>query len=171
MSKSGRWYPIRTDNFQDMLTDVLSKFRSELELALQPINDRLDALESQIQAVEGVKGEEGEVTVREAGYAEGFEPVEPMSIQDVYVTTLMARRAIYGYAMLLESMGLSKEQKEAVRQLEAMTTVAIRTIQTLKMLEVAVAAFEAGSGPYGWLMLALAGGTAAASLVYSGRAV
>ena len=81
------------------------------------------------------------------------------------------RRAFYGYAMLLDSMGLSKDQKAAVQQLQNMMNMVIRLQQTLQMADIAIKAFYAQSGPVGWMMLALSAGTLAGSMVYGSRGI
>ena len=159
---SDRFYPINS------LSDILSKFRAELELALVDIRQRLDNLEQQVQQGVGTT-ELLDPELMKTKYGEYIYPEpEETTAEDwraVYVEALAARRAIYGYAMLADSLGLPKDMKEHVRQLEAITSGAIRLMQTIKILE----AVEAGTiwGPWGWL---LAGGTLAATFVYTARA-
>jgi predicted HAD superfamily phosphohydrolase len=83
----------------------------------------------------------------------------------------MARRAVYGYAMLLDSMGLPKDQREMVRQVENSITSMMRLMQTIRVLDLTIKAFEAGMGPMGWVYLAMAGGMAAATMMYGQRSL
>jgi len=73
--------------------------------------------------------------------------------------------------MLLDSMGLSKDQKAAIQQLQNMMNMVIRLQQTLQMADIAIKAFYAQSGPVGWMMLALTAGTLAGSMVYGSRGI
>ena len=173
MSKSGRWYPIRTDTASNMLEDVLSKFRSELELALEPIKERLDALESRITTGTPETGFIPADIMKTEYYKYEYPAEEETG--GVRPLTLIseisaARRALYGYGMLATELGLPKDMQEGIRHLEHMTSAVMRLYQTMILLQAAQTAFEAGT-PMGWVMLALAGGSAAASLVYAGRSV
>ena len=161
MSRSGEWYPIRTDNYTNMLTDVLSKFRAELELAVKPLEERMNALEA------ALKGEPAE----EKKEGEGEEKVRTQEFINVYVAALAARRAIYGYAMFLESMGLPKEQKEVVRRIEQLITMVIRLQQTIAMTELALTALYAGHPYLALFRVVVAGGTALASFTYGSRSM
>ena len=82
-----------------------------------------------------------------------------------------ARRAFYGYAMLLESMGLSKDQKQVIQQLQNITNMVIRLQQTIQMVNIAINLMEAHAGPIGWAMIALSAGTLAGSMVYGSRGI
>ena len=165
MSRSGEWYPIRTDNYTNMLTDVLSKFRAELELAVKPLEERMNALEA------ALKGEPAEEKKEGEGIGEGEEKVRTQEFINVYVAALAARRAIYGYAMFLESMGLPKEQKEVVRRIEQLITMVIRLQQTIAMAELALIALESGHPYLGLFRAITAGGTALASFTYGSRSM
>jgi len=153
---SDRFYPINS------LSDILSKFRAELNIALEEVNKRIDELEARIL--------QGNITTTEGEREVETEEGEDRTYRALSTIAAIgaARRALYGYAMLADSLGLPKDMREQVRQLEAMTSAAMRLMQTIKLLEYAQAAFEAGT-PMGWLLLALAGGTAAATIVYTAR--
>jgi hypothetical protein len=159
------YYPIKD------LSDILAKFRLELELALEPIRERLDALESRTGTAEtGYIPDD----VMKTEYYKYEYPVEeetggvrPLSM---IAEISAARRALYGYGMLATELGLPKEMGEQIRHFEQLTSAVMRLYQTMILLQAAQTAFEAGT-PMGWLMIILAGGSAAASLVYTGRAV
>ena len=154
------------------LEDILSKFRAELNAEIIPLTQRIEALESKIGQGVGVgvstRGLTEEDLPLPIGEMEvGMSWMEEKTADDwraTYVEALAARRALYGYAMLADSLGLPKDMREHVRQLESITSGVIRLMQTIRILE----AVEAGTiwGPWGWV---LAGGTLAATFVYSAR--
>jgi len=79
--------------------------------------------------------------------------------------------AMRGYLMLLDQAGLSRNQKEMVRELEYIMMAAMKAAQTIKLLILAyqtMAAAEAVT-PMGVFYLALAGGVGAASIAYSNK--
>jgi len=161
------YYPIEN------LADILAKFRQELELALQPIRDRLTVIEAQISGVTtgepAITGEE--VTVKWTGqYAEGFGPEDVTSVRDIYIATLAARRALYGVTMLLDEMGLPKDAKQAIRHIEDLTSAAIRLFQTYNILSsmLAESGFWFELGPIGWV---LGLGSLAGAIAYGSRAM
>ena len=172
MSRSGKWYPIRTDNISNMLTDILSKFRSELELAIKPIEERLDELESRTG--------QGVTTTTRRGLTEEDLPLpmEEMEVgmswteikqqqqgwREAYIDLMALRRAMFGYTMLAASMGLDKNMRQQLRQIENMISAAVRLMQTIRVLQ----AMEAGT--MGWWGLPLTGGMLAATFVYSAKA-
>lgn len=79
-----------------------------------------------------------------------------------------ARRALYGYGMALDAMGLPKDQREVIRHMEQVVNAVMRAYQTMVLLE---AVADVGMGPMGIMYGILAGGMGAASIVYSGRAL
>ena len=79
--------------------------------------------------------------------------------------------AMRGYGMLLDQMGLSHEQKQAIHEMEEFMMMFHKLIQTLHLLEAANVAFEAGQGPLGMLEIALAGGVFAGSMAYGSKVI
>jgi len=83
-----------------------------------------------------------------------------------------AATAVRGYGQLLTEMGLSKDQKKMVHELEEGMMMALKFASMLRLLlkaqeefDVAEAAGEA-MGPLGYLEIILAGGMGAASMSY-----
>jgi len=130
--------------------------------ALRDISIRLKTLEDSIAAAE----KEGAQVAAELGEeGEGKFNIRPITM------LYNVRRAFYGYIMMLESMGLSKDQKQTMMQLKDLMNMVVRLQQTIQMVDVAVQAFYLKSGPIGWVMLALSAGTMAGSIVYGYRGV
>lgn len=145
---------------------------------------RLTAIENNLSQLgvptEGAREARGLFEAMGAGYARYEYKGEPMEEEETinksdlvstYVHLLMVRRALYGYGMLLTQMGLSKDQREVVKQLERMATTATRLMQTLKVLMTMMEMYEKGTlfGPYGMLLGLIAGGTLAASMAFSAK--
>ena len=139
-----------------------AQYRALISERIEVIYQRLEALEQTIALAqkesEGVAAEMGEEGAGPSGFA-----VRPISV------LYGMRRAFYGYAMLLESMGLSKNQKQTIQQLQNVMNMVIRLQQTIQMVDIAMKAFYANAGPVGWMMLALSAGTLAGSMVYGSR--
>ena len=159
------FYPIHN------LSDILSKFRNELNLALQDVNKRIDELESRIG--------QGATTTRRGLTEEDLPlPMEEMEVgmswteikqqqqgwREAYIDLMALRRAMFGYTMLAASMGLDKNMRQQLRQIENMISAAVRLMQTIRILQ----AMEAGT--MGWWGLPLTGGMLAATFVYSAKA-
>jgi hypothetical protein len=135
----------------DLITEYIADLRA-----------RVFALEAKIQEVEG----RPETAVTE-------EDMESERIKAISTISLigMARRSVYGYAMLLDSLGLPKDQAEMVKQIEAGITSMMRLMQAVRATELAMRAFEAGMGPLGLAYLAMSGGMYAATMLYGGRSM
>jgi len=128
------------------------------------IKHRLDAIENQVK---GLTGREGETTVDSGGMS--------LTTHDLLEATYqlsMVRRALYGYAVLLGEMGLSKDQKQLVRDFENVTSAVLRLMQAIRIAWVALAALEAaesGDPLIAIARLAIAGGYFASSLYYTSK--
>jgi hypothetical protein len=167
----------RGDKFYriENLEDILAKFRAELELAIRPIEERLTRLEGMADTIKPTtRGERVPDIIKTKYYKYGVteettseEDMTEARIHAMSTITAIgaARRAMYGYAMLLDQMGLSKDQKQMIRQVEASISAMMRLMQTMRMVQLAMAT----SGPYGWIYLAMAGGMGAAALMYGNR--
>jgi len=138
---------------------------AEIFSIMKELDDRLTVLEQQIQAAQKESADVAEETGSEGGAeASGFH-VRPLSM------LFSARRAFYGYSMMLEEMGLSKNDKQLVQQLRNTMNMVVRLQQTIQMADVAMKAFHAGAGPIGWAMLALSAGTMVGGMVYGYRGI
>jgi len=93
-----------------------------------------------------------------------------MGYEQLYITALAARRAVYGFGLLAHEMFGTKEANRIIRQLEEIATSSIRTIQTIHMLMsiISGAGFWDMLGPLGWI---LAAGTAAGAVAYGAKAL
>ena len=136
----------------------------DLRGLLEDLEKRITSLEATIttaqKEAEDVGAQLGETGSSTSGY-------HLRAITALY----SARRAFYGYAMLLESMGLSKDQKQVIQQLQNITNMVIRLQQTIQMVNIAINLMEAHAGPIGWAMIALSAGTLAGSMVYGSRGI
>ena len=156
---SDRFYPIHN------LEDVLSKFRAELNIAIEEVNRRITALETQLSQTIP--------PTQDTGTPEDMEELERKTRDSAVSTIVMvaqARRAVYGYAMLLDSLGLPKDAREQVRHFEQLISAILRLQQTIAITEMALTALETGHPYLALFRFAVAGGTAAATLIYSSRA-
>lgn len=157
------------------ITSDMSPFITKILNELSELRAHVDLLEDKVaEIISGSSSgseEQSDVSAKWTGeYAAGFENARLHAISAISEIA-MARRAIYGYAMLLDEMGLPKDQRELVRHIESTVSSLLRLMQTVRMAEYAMEAFEAASGPIGWLYLVLAGGTLAGAMVYGGRAM
>jgi len=139
------------------------EWAAEIFSMMKELDERLTLLEQQIQAAQkesvNVAAEMGEAgPVSSSGFS-----IRPISM------LFNVRRAFYGYAMMLEAMGLSKNDKQLVMQLRNTMNMVIRLQQTIQMADVAMKAFYAGAGPVGYVMLALSAGTMIGGIVYGYR--
>lgn len=146
------------------ISGIESPFISKILNELNELRSEVDKINIRIQTLEGSEKP-----------AEGTKEID-MDQERIKATSTisligMARRSIYGYAMLLDSMGISKDQKEMVKQVEASISSMMRLMQTIRAVDLAMKAFEAGSGPLGWAYLAMSGGMFAASMMYGGRSL
>ena len=137
----------------------------DLKDRMSNIEVRLDELKAALPTAAGVSVMPGVAPTPETTTVETF---TGPSLYEVIVLTAQARRALYGYAMLLSEMGLSKDQKQVVQQLQYVTSMVLRLIQTIKILQVAMD-IAAISTPMAVPYLFLAGGTLAASMMYGSR--
>ena len=163
-------------------------FGQNIKAEMMEFRGRLDAIESLLKTMGsggstgtststgtvefgGEVGEDafptGPVEVKEAA----AENVKSYS-QSVMEATYLVREAtisVRGYGMLLDQMGLSRDQKRMVHQIEEGMMMVHKFIQAMKLLQAAQIAFEAEEGPLGWLEIALAGGLGAASIAYASK--
>jgi len=138
----------------DLITEYIADLRA-----------RVYALEAKQQELEAslMGRPEGEKLTEEEMESERVKAVSTISMIG------MARRSVYGYAMLLDSLGLPKDQREMIRQVEASITAMMRLMQAVRATELAIQAFEAGMGPIGWVYLAMSGGMYAATIMYGSK--
>ena len=100
--------------------------------------------------------------------------VKNYSQEVMQATYLMheAATATRGYAQLLTEMGLSKDQKKMLHELEQTMMMFLKMGSMLRLLIKAQEEFDAAEaageamGPLGWLEIILAGGMGAASMGY-----
>jgi len=110
----------------------------------------------------------GEMGAGYTGYEYGgIEPRdEPTrsNLMEVLVLTAQARRAIFGYGQLLGEMGLDKDQKKMIRQIENTISMILRLTQAIKLMREIqiIGLFTPIGAAYGFLAL----GTLASSLYY-----
>jgi hypothetical protein len=158
---------------------------------IMAIKGRLDAIESQMKTLQtsgsGSSGSTDSSSENDGSIVEETDGNSmPIKGNDFKETTENAKSAsaatmeatyalnqasisMRGYSTLLSEMGLSKDQKRMLAQLNETMMMIQKVASTLKLLEAAQAAFEAGSGPIGWLELAFAGGTAASGIAYGSK--
>ena len=158
-------------------------WKDKVQFELIEIRTRIEMIESKLSGL-GIPTQASEYkhSFEEmgAGYAfyisshEGKVPdikIKDYSPQNIYqVMSLVAgaRRAVYGYAMLLNEMGLSKDQKVLVRQIQQTIGMILRLVQTVRIMMVAMEAISVGS-PWGIPFTIIGGGTFAASIAYGSR--
>ena len=151
------------DSWSDKVNFELMEIRGRIESIEAQLKD-LGALEKKETAEKGTETDEETPEGRE----ETGDKYAPHDIYDVLVLTARLRRALYGYTMLLSRMGLSRDHKKLVREIEYTISLVMRLVQTVQLLMAANAALSAGS-PMGLLFLAIAGGTFAASVAYGSK--
>jgi hypothetical protein len=131
----------------------------EFTVRLAAVEQKLNILESQVQTLM----EEAKKITTETDM-EG----EKERARGLLIELYAARRALYGYAMILNSMGLSKDQKEAIRQIESLLNSILRASQAITVLNLMLSA----TTPWGFAAYGiLAGGMLAASLAYGSRSL
>jgi hypothetical protein len=156
------FYPIRGG--PQGLADILSKFREELDKALYPIYERLEKLESAVFR-EGVK----RITPETAPPTEGGEGGEggeehPKELREYIMQIRMVNIALRGYGQLLNELGLPKDLRQAMHQIQNMVMALLRLIQFINMINLMMTGVV--TGPYGWFV---AGGLLSGMLAYSGK--
>jgi len=151
------FYPIRN------LDDILAKFRAELNQALAPIYERLDRLESAVFK----EGTPVERVTPEVAPTEGGEEVEELdrvSLREYIMEIRMVNIALRGYGQLLNELGLPKNLRQAISQIENMVMTLLRLMQLINMINLIMAGEV--TGPYGWFV---AGGLLSGMLAYGGK--
>jgi hypothetical protein len=111
------------------------------------------------------------------GFDKETDNVKSYSQSVMEATYLMheAATATRGYAQLLTEMGLSKDQKKMLHELEQAMMMFLKMGSMLRLLIKAQEEFDAAEaageamGPLGWLEIILAGGMGSASLGYGMR--
>jgi hypothetical protein len=162
----------------------MNSWAEQIKADILNLKMRVTALETQVNAMkEGMLGSNTS-TVKSAGSSgtgsssleklsggadsKGNTNFEQMSLDLAKVTYSIrtAETAAKGYLMLLGQMGLSADQKAMVRDLENINMAVMKTMATIKMLQLALAS----TNPY---MMAFylfsAGGTLAASVAYGNK--
>jgi len=109
-----------------------------------------------------------------AGYA-GYEyrDIEPKeeptrsNLTEVLVLTMQTRRALFGYSQLLGELGLDKDQKKLLRQMESAISMILRLTQAIRMMQEiqSVGLFTPMGAVYGFLGI----GVLASSLYYGSK--
>jgi hypothetical protein len=130
---------------------------TQLLTDLEDVKNRLTNLETQInQQISEGKEElgEGEATTRQ-------------QIISDYVAIRMTVTALRGYQGALVLAGLLP--KDVAKQLLEIEIMTARVAQGIRIMQMAMTAFEAGAGPMGWALLALSGGSFAASIVWGSK--
>jgi len=155
------FYPIKG------LEDILAKFRMELNQALAPVYERLDRLESVVFR-EGTPVERvtPEIAPTEGGEGEEGEELDRVSLREYTMQIRMVNIALRGYGQLLNELGLPKNLRQAIGQIENMIMTLLRLIQLINMINLVMTGVV--TGPYGWF---IAGGLLSSILAYSGKAL
>jgi hypothetical protein len=162
----------------------MNSWAEQIKADILNLKMRVTALETQVNAMkEGMLGSNTS-TVKSAGStgtgsssleklsggadSKGNTNFEQMSLDLAKVTYSIrtAETAAKGYLMLLGQMGLSADLKSLVRDLENINMAVMKTMATIRMLQLALAT----TSPYMMAFYLLsAGGTAAASLAYMNK--
>jgi hypothetical protein len=160
---------IKTGLLPEDVPRVAITWQQMIKQEIIMLKERVTLIEDYLREAGIGKDETGEKTPSEVGVGEegegGTEGASVTSLTSVLVLTMQARRALFGYGKLLEEMGLSKDQKKTVKDLEYIGTIVLRLMQTIRLLQAATVALEAGS-IYGLPLAVIGGGTFAASLAY-----
>ena len=151
------FYPIKG------LDDILAKFRAELNQALAPIYERLDRLES-IVLREGTPIERVTPEVAPTEGGEEVEELDRVSLREYVMQIRMVNIALRGYGQLLNELGLPKNLRQAIHQIENMVMTLLRLMQLINMINLIMTGVV--TGPYGWFV---AGGLLSGMLAYSGK--
>ena len=175
-------------------------FGSNIKHEMMEFRARLDALEAMVRNMGSTGGSTGAATGAEGTAAEGTESsgvsnAGDTSSQGVKATsaeigketdniksytdsvvdaTYLIREgsiAMRGYGMMLDQMGISKDQKKMIHEMEETMMMIHKIIQTIYLLEAANTAFEASQGPLGILEIGLAGGVFAGSMAYGSKVI
>jgi hypothetical protein len=151
------FYPIKG------LEDILAKFRAELNQALAPIYERLDRLESVVFR-EGTPVERVTPEVAPTEGGEEGEELDRVSLREYIMQIRMVNIALRGYGQLLNELGLPKNLRHAIYQIENMVMMLLRLMQLINMINLIMTGVV--TGPYGWFV---AGGLLSGMLAYSGK--
>ena len=80
--------------------------------------------------------------------------------------------ALRGYMMLLDQLGLSRDQKKVIREMEYVMMMAMKVVQAIRIMQTSQAIAELASGIFTWkgvLDLGIAGGNMAAGVAYGAK--
>jgi hypothetical protein len=136
---------------------------------------RVTALEEHLTALSHGAGEPTPSGVTgETPIGEGPSPSETISmaeqLKEATYTIRQATTSARGYLMLLDQMGLSKDQKKMIKELESAMMMIMKLITTIRLLALAYKELTvAEAGPIGIVYGVFAAGTFAASMAYGSK--
>jgi hypothetical protein len=138
-----------------------SPFASYIDERFRDMEDKLAELEKAIQAIqagtpattEGIAGEEEKIG---------------MSLSEAIYNLRVLRISLIQYDRLARELGLPQSIRDSIKYFEDFNNIMYRTMQLVRITDIAIKAMEAGMGPLGWAMLGISAGGYAASLVVSG---
>ena len=152
-----------------------SEWGAMIKAELVDLKVRVTALEEHLTALSHGAGESTPSGVTgETPIGEGPSPSETISmaeqLKEATYTIRQATTSMRGYMMLLDQMGLSKDQKKMIKQMEETMMMIMKIMTTIRIMSLAIeAATTPAMGPYAPLYALFAGGTMAASMAYGSK--
>jgi hypothetical protein len=133
-----------------------------VEDRLRELEEKIASLEQQLQSVAT-----GTPTGAAGMTGEDIEKVGT-SLPEIIYNLRVLRLSMMQYSKLANELGIPKDIRESMKYFENFTNIMYRTMQLVRMTDMAIKAMEVGMGPMGWAMLAISSGGYAASLMVSG---
>ena len=134
---------------------------------LGQLHTQVNSLEEQLKEIQNVMSTllkekaEGETTVTTSG---GVEDISSVDLSDVAISARTTARAIYQYSMLASSLGLSKDIKKQIKEIQEISMMVMNLTRAYILLDMAM---SATGDPMAIIGLIAGGGALAASLGYS----
>ena len=156
-----------------------SEWGSLIKQEIIDIKIRMTAIEAQmkdlgLQSTPSTKDVYSRESIfdREEGWDEAHAKDHTADLVSATYTIKTTAVALRGYMMLLDQLGLSRDQKKLIREMEYTMMAAMKVAQAIRIMQTSQAIAELTSGIFTWkgiLDLGIAGGNIAAGVAYSSK--
>ena len=142
-----------------------SKYSDKVNFELQEIRSHIERIDAELQQL--IQGREG---ITREGKEEQVSPTTSETLMQATYAIRSTAIAMRGYLMLIDQMGLSRDQKKMIREMEYVMMMIMKLSQTIKLLQLAQGLLTVSMGdPRGLLYLFLAGGYGMAGIAYANK--
>jgi len=142
-----------------------SKFIDKVDFELQELRSHVERLDAELQQL--IQGREG---ITREGREEQISSTTSETLMQATYAIRSTAIAMRGYLMLIDQMGLPRDAKRMIREIEYIMMMIMKLSQTIKLLQLAQGLLTVSMGdPRGLLYLFLAGGYGMAGIAYANK--